>query len=76
MLVLSRKLDQEILIGEEVKITVLRISGNTVRIGIEAVAVLGGRSACGSPAECRVELARIDVVTHDVLIFRKISSAQ
>lgn len=36
MLVLSRKQNQEILIGDNVKITVLKIKGNTVRLGIEA----------------------------------------
>lgn len=36
MLVLSRKLNQEIVIGDNVKITVLKIKGNTVRLGIEA----------------------------------------
>ncbi len=36
MLVLSRKLQQEIMIGENVKITVLKVKGNTVRLGIEA----------------------------------------
>lgn len=36
MLVLSRKLNQEIVIGENVKVTVLKIKGNTVRLGIEA----------------------------------------
>ena len=36
MLVLSRKLKQEILIGDNVKITVLKVKGNTVRLGIEA----------------------------------------
>ena len=36
MLVLSRKLKQEILVGDNVKITVLKIKGNTVRLGIEA----------------------------------------
>lgn len=36
MLVLTRKLNQEILIGENVKITVLKVKGNTVRLGIEA----------------------------------------
>ena len=30
MLVLTRKLNQEILIGENVKITVLKVKGNTV----------------------------------------------
>ena len=36
MLVLSRKQKQEILIGDNVKITVLKVKGNTVRLGIEA----------------------------------------
>lgn len=36
MLVLSRKLNQEILIGDQIKITVLKTRGNTVRLGIEA----------------------------------------
>ena len=36
MLVLSRKLNQEIVIGENITITVLKIKGNTVRLGIEA----------------------------------------
>lgn len=36
MLVLSRKANQEIIIGDEVKITIVRVKGNTVRIGIEA----------------------------------------
>ena len=36
MLVLSRKLQQEILIGENIKVTVLKVKGNTVRLGIEA----------------------------------------
>lgn len=36
MLVLSRKQKQEIMIGDNVKITVLKVKGNTVRLGIEA----------------------------------------
>jgi carbon storage regulator CsrA len=36
MLVLSRKQKQEILIGDDVKVTVLQVKGNTVRLGIEA----------------------------------------
>jgi carbon storage regulator len=36
MLVLSRKSDQEIRIGDDIRLTVLKVKGNTVRIGIEA----------------------------------------
>ncbi|MFN9363373.1 MAG: carbon storage regulator [Planctomycetota bacterium] len=36
MLVLSRKPNEEILIGDNIKVTVLKVKGNTVRIGIEA----------------------------------------
>ena len=36
MLVLSRKLDQRIRIGDNITITVLRVRGGTVQIGIEA----------------------------------------
>lgn len=36
MLVLSRRKDQQILIGDNVVITVVRINGGEVRIGIEA----------------------------------------
>lgn len=38
MLVLSRKLSQQILIGPDITITVVRIEGNHVRLGIEAPA--------------------------------------
>lgn len=36
MLVLTRKLEESIIIGEEIKITVLEIKGCQVKIGIEA----------------------------------------
>ena len=36
MLVLTRKLNEQILIGDDIKITLLRVRGNTVRLGIEA----------------------------------------
>lgn len=36
MLVLTRKLQQQIKIGDEITVTVLRVKGNTVRIGVQA----------------------------------------
>lgn len=59
MLVLSRKPNEEILIGENVKITVLKVKGNTVRIGIEApqsVKVKRGELPADHPVRQEVEL--------------------
>jgi|GEM_PF-3310572 len=36
MLVLTRKTNQKVSIGDDVTITVLRVKGNTIRLGIEA----------------------------------------
>jgi carbon storage regulator len=36
MLVLTRKLQQQIKIGEQITVTILRVKGSTVRIGIQA----------------------------------------
>ena len=36
MLVLTRKADEQILIGDDIKITLVRVRGNSVRIGIDA----------------------------------------
>jgi carbon storage regulator CsrA len=36
MLVLSRKLQQQIKIGDQISVTILRVKGNTVRLGIQA----------------------------------------
>jgi carbon storage regulator len=47
MLVLSRRPGQEIVIGDEVRLTVVSIRGNTVRLGITA------------PAETRVRRAEL-----------------
>lgn len=36
MLVLSRRLEETLIIGDDIKIKILGITGNQVRIGIEA----------------------------------------
>lgn len=36
MLVLTRKLQQRIQIGDQITVTILRVKGNTVRVGIDA----------------------------------------
>jgi carbon storage regulator CsrA len=48
MLVLSRKENQAIHIGDNIKLTVLRVRGKTIRIGVEApedVRILRGELA-------------------------------
>ncbi len=50
MLVLSRKCNQEIVIGDDIKITVVRVQGNKVRLGVEApqdVAIIRGELNVG-----------------------------
>jgi len=48
MLVLSRKTDETIIIGDSIKIKVIKVKGNTIRLGIEApedVKILRGELA-------------------------------
>lgn len=40
MLVLTRKKDQSLIIGDQVRVTVLEVSGDSVRLGIEAPAAV------------------------------------
>ena len=48
MLVLCRSVDQQIRIGDEIVLTVVRIHGNRVHIGIEA------------PKDVRIDRAELD----------------
>jgi carbon storage regulator len=66
MLVLSRKSLQSVTIGSDIRITVIRLEGNQVRIGIEAprdVRILrdelvdGYEESPGLPDETAVDLA-------------------
>jgi len=41
MLILTRKSGQSILIGDEIKITILEVKGNQVRIGVDAPRNIG-----------------------------------
>jgi carbon storage regulator CsrA len=50
MLVLTRKQEQQIKIGNDITITILRVKGNTVRVGIKA------------PSEVRVVRAELPTV--------------
>lgn len=56
MLVLSRKVGEKILIGGDISVTVVRVSGGGVRIGIEAPSEL---------AVVREELADVGVDSND-----------
>lgn len=56
MLVLTRKLQQQIKIGDQITVTVLRVKGSTVRIGVQA------------PREMRVirgELPKVDATAEE-----------
>ena len=59
MLVLTRKLQEKIQIGNDVTLTIVRIQGNTVRVGIEAPShvrvVRGELYAAESPREAACE---------------------
>jgi len=53
MLVLTRKLQQQIKIGQQITVTILRVKGQTVRVGIEAprqVRVIRGELPPGGEA--------------------------
>ena len=43
MLVLTRKVGEKILIGDQITVTVISITGNRVRLGIEAPSEIGIR---------------------------------
>jgi carbon storage regulator len=45
MLVLSRKTSEQIRIGDDITITVIRVAGNRVRLGIDAPAEIAVRRA-------------------------------
>ncbi len=78
MLVLTRKSQDSIRIGDHIKVTILRIKGNTVRIGVEApddVRIVRGElprfedpveSSSGRTAPQVRELNRTDVDDHTI----------
>ena len=62
MLVLTRKIQQQIQIGDNIRITVLQVKGNSVRLGIEAprdVRVM----RCELNAEPQLEAKPVKVTT-------------
>lgn len=66
MLVLSRKQQQEILIGDNIKVTVLKVKGNTVRLGIDAprdIKVIRGEL----PLNDEEQVANVTVVFNDTV---------
>jgi len=60
MLVLTRKLQQQIKIGSEITVTILKVKGNTVRVGIDAPrevrVVRGELPKLGATTEVEAEL--------------------
>lgn len=52
MLVLSRKPGESLIIGDQIKVTIVKVQGNRVKIGIEA------------PESCRVLRAELGNIHH------------
>ena len=73
MLVLTRKLKEEILIGDDIKVTLIKVSGRTVRIGIEAPREMRIRRAELEPF-AEVGVAELDT-DDDVLSEREMAFA-
>jgi carbon storage regulator len=62
MLVLSRKVGEAIVIGEAIRITVVALAGNRIRLGIEApaaVSILRGELAAGDNDDAGTEASRL-----------------
>lgn len=62
MLVLSRKVGERIVIGDQIRITVVRLQGGTVRLGIEApqsTTILRAELHAEPPAEDRERSMRV-----------------
>jgi len=69
MLVLTRKLNEQIRIGDDVVITVLQFRGSSIRIGIEApqnVRVLRGELPIGKPQKTVVDVVLSDASGNDL----------
>ncbi len=61
MLVLTRKLMEKLYIGEDICVTVVRLEGGQVRLGIDAprhVAIVRGELLAGEPPGARIEPRR------------------
>ena len=65
MLVLTRKADEQILIGDDIKITLVRVRGNSVRIGIDApknIRVVRGELAARDASEASAPIVEREEV--------------
>jgi len=70
MLVLTRKQQEQIRIGNQVTITILRISGNQVRVGIEAppdVRILRGELPAHNDDTAATDAASSATVRRDLI---------
>ncbi len=72
MLVLSRKTGQDLFIGEDVRITVIRVNGNRVVLGIDApsdVRVLRGELSFDVASETQRSDDSSSTLKHDSAMF-------
>ena len=67
MLVLTRKIEEQIRIGDDITISILRVKGNTVRVGIEAPRAIRVVRGELSPHERADTLSSLNA-TQDVVV--------
>lgn len=77
MLVLTRKVNQQIRLGDSITVTVLRVQGNSIRIGIEApreVRVVRGELGAIEPATSEYDSEAADQTSASIEVTESLPS--